>query len=145
MHGNRRATCHIDNRRSFCIREGKGCRGVAHVGHAISAAGHCLLFVAHVQLERNSRECPRNESYFLACVYRTRADDAEAGVWSAHAHACHACEYTPSVQHCIDNRIYRAVDHEPSSHIHISLVIPLLEDINFYNPTCEIAPRKEKR
>jgi len=52
VHGNRRATCHIDNRRSFCIREGKGCRGVAHVGHAISAAGHCLLFVAHVQLER---------------------------------------------------------------------------------------------
>lgn len=103
VHGNRRATCHIDNRRSLCIREGKGCRGVAHVGHAISAAGHCLLFVAHVQLERNSRGRPCNESYFLACI--PHAGDAR---WRIK-HARVPCVYTraPNAQHCTDNRIYQ--------------------------------------
>jgi len=56
------ATCHIDNRRSFCIGDWQGglesCRVVgSHMGHAISSprcAGHCLLFVAHVQLARNA-------------------------------------------------------------------------------------------
>lgn len=91
MHGNRRATCHIDNRRSFCIREGKGCRGVAHVGHAISAAGHCLLLVAHVQLERNLRECPCNELYFLACI--PHAGDAGRHVEHARMRVlCVSCE-----------------------------------------------------
>lgn len=103
VHGNRRANCHIDNRQSFCIREGKGCRGVAYMGHAIFVAGHCLLFVAHVQLERNSRECPCNESYFLACT--PHAGDATR--WPARGARIRLwCVYTrmSNIQHCTDNR-----------------------------------------
>lgn len=67
VRGNHRATCHIDNRRCFYIEgEGQGLLdcGVVHVGHAIFAAGHCLLFrVAHVQVARNANTLVTNRIF----------------------------------------------------------------------------------
>jgi len=104
VHGNHHTTCHIDNCRSFCIREGKSCRGVEHMGHAISAADHCLLFVVHVQLDRNSRECPCNESYFL--MYITALDsDCRARIRVSQIYTCIRAS---NIQYYTDNHICQA-------------------------------------